>query len=321
MKNYSIPVMLAVSVITAIGLGYIWQGVEREKVFSWQAEPVIRIQPASDESRHVEYPTVYNMGEAKGLLYSAYGDDGRWRIKQAVAKTGHEFVKQGNIFDEAKLPFKGGYAFPFVYTSRVGGKPVFNLYFSAAEGDESSRYTAIYHAVSDNGLTWSTPEKLLTDNALDPVVLTLKGQSIIVYSSVIEGTNVIRSAVLQSAGKAGEIHTLYSSASGFYTMGTIQVGKHPMLILETHKDWIALCFNASGHLVQASESALLEFKSDKDALWSALKYGMYFSQESSPPEIYYNGITGHGAPVGGQVGVGTYDPQKLANKLNSAQCQ
>ncbi|GAB7533050.1 hypothetical protein PS3A_54660 [Pseudomonas sp. 3A(2025)] len=321
MKKYSIPVILAMSVMAAIGLGYFWQGGERDNIFTWQVEPVIRIQPASDESLHVEYPTVYSLGEGKGLLYSAYGDDGRWRIKLAVATAGDDFVKQGNIFDEAKLPFKGGYAFPFVYPSTVNGKTVLNLYFSAADGDDSSRYTAIYHAVSDTGLTWSAPEKLLSDNALDPVVLTLNGQDVIVYTSVVEGANVIRSAALPSAGKAGDIHTVYSSASGFYTLGAIKSGGHPILILETEKDWVALCFNASGQLVQSSKSALLEFKKDKGSLWNGLKYGMYFVSESSPPHVYYNGITGYGAPVGGQVGVGTYDPEKLASKLNTAQCQ
>lgn len=321
MKKYGITVILVMSVMAAIGLGYSWLGGGQDKIFTWQAEPVIRVQPASDESLHVEYPTVYNLGEGKGLLYSAYGDDGRWRIKLAVATTGYDFVKQGNIFDEAKLPFKGGYAFPFVYPSKVNGKTVLNLYFSAADSDDPSRYTAIYHAVSDTGLIWSTPEKLLSDNALDPVVLTLNGQNIIVYTSVVEGTNVIRSAVLQSAGKAGDIHTVYSSASGFYTVGAIKSGGHPILILETDKDWVALCFNASGRLVQSSESPLLEYKKDKDSLWNGLKYGMYFVPESSPPHVYYNGITGHGTPEGGQVGVGTYDPEKLASKLNTAQCQ
>lgn len=321
MSKYAVPIILMALMTTFAGVAYIGAHGNGSQIFSWQDEPILRIHPASDESEHVEYPSVYNLGEAKGLLYSAYGDDHRWRIKLAVAQNGHAFVKQGNIFDESKLPFKGAYAFPFVNVSSRNGKPVFDLYFSAADGDELSRYTAVYHSVSDNGLSWSLPEQLLVDNALDPVVVTSNGKARIVYSSVINGTNVIRSAALSLADSAQEIRTVYSSPSGFYTVGAVTIDNKPVLILETEKNWIALCFNASGSLSQISSRPLLEFKRGSDVLWNRLKYGMYFHEDRSPPEFYYNGIPGHGVSVGGQIGVGTYDPRALANMLDMASCQ
>ncbi|BAP43575.1 putative uncharacterized protein [Pseudomonas sp. StFLB209] len=321
MNKYTVPIILVALVVAFAGVGYIGLGGTGNPIFSWQDEPIIRISPGSDESEHVEYPSVYSLGEARGLLYSAYGDDQRWRIKLAVAQTGHNFVRQGNIFDESKLPFKGAYAFPFVNVSSRNGKAVFNLYFSAADGDEPSRYTAVYHAFSDNGLSWSAPEKLLADNALDPVVVTSNGKALIVYSSVINGTNVIRSAVLLTANTAQDIRTVYSAPSGFYTMGAVTIDNKPVLILETEKNWIALCFNASGDLTQVSTSPLLEFEKGTGILWDRLKYGMSFHEASSPPAFYYNGIAGHGVPVGGQIGIGTYDPHALASKLDMAGCK
>lgn len=321
MARFNRPVLFIVSVMALVGLGFMWLAAERVRIFSWQASPIIRIEPASDESMHVEYPTVYRMGNSKGMLYSAYGDDGRWRIKLAVASTGQDFIKQGNIFDEAALPFKGGYAFPFVSVATVEGKTLFNLYFSAADGDRPDRYTAIYHSVSNNGTTWSAPERLVVDNALDPVVLTRNGKDMIVYTSVAEGVNVIRSAVLESAATAGKSQTVYSSASGFYTLGTLMVDQQPVLIVETAKDWMVMCFNGAGQLVPISKKPLVEFDKEKQGVWDSLKYGMHFFQQGSPANVYYNGITAHGAPMGGQVGVGTYDPELLADQLDTALCR
>lgn len=295
--------------------------VASDDVFLWGAEPIIRIQPESEESKHVEYPSVFMVDGRRFMLYSAYGDDNRWRIKLAVAEAGSDFVRQGNIFDESKLPFEGAYAFPFVMVSNQGEMPLYHLYFSAADHRQrKSEYSAIYYSVSRNGLTWSSPKKILADNALDPIVITRGGKNFIVYSSLVNNTNVINSAELHAADAVGKVRTVYASASGFYTLGYVTISERPIIILETRDEWTALCFNLSGYLADVSEWPLFQIYKGGDLKWDGLKYGMHFTDTAGRPEIYYNGISAHGAEVGGQIGMGTYDLLTIAKSLNTTPC-
>ncbi|MCU1737664.1 MULTISPECIES: hypothetical protein [unclassified Pseudomonas] len=315
-------IILASAVFVAVaGLGYAWQkNLLQGDVFDWGREPLIRTQPASEESLHVEYPTVYNVSDGTAMLYSAYGDDHRWRIKLALAQTATDYVKQGNIFDENKLPFKGGYAFPFVRNTRVDGATVFELYFSAVEDGEPT-YSAIYRATSADGLHWDVPKKLMSDKALDPLVIKQNGREIILYTSTLDGENVIQSAELKADGSVGPVHTVFNPHSGLYTLGVVHVDNKPVLVVETEHNWEALCFNTSGDLISASQEPIFNFKETTEKAWDGLKYGMYFFEGAATPTLYYNGIEAHGAEQGGQIGVGSYDPDSLASRLNLAQCQ
>jgi hypothetical protein len=316
-----VVVLASVAAVAVAGLGYAWKNnLLGGGVFDWGSEPVIRIQPASEDSQHVEYPSVYKVGDANAMLYSGYGDDHRWRIKLATAQNDTDYIKQGNIFDESKLPFKGAYAFPFVRKSQVNGAKVFELYFSVAENGSPS-YSAIYRSTSANGLRWDAPKKLISDSALDPVVLTQNGQDTIVYTSAIADKNVIKSAELKADGSVGPSRTVFEPQGGLYTLGVVHVNNKPVLFVETQNSWDALCFNASGNLIAASQESIFKFKDTTEKSWDGLKYGMYFFEEASSPTLYYNGIEAHGVEQGGQIAVGSFDIDSLTSKLNLTQCQ
>lgn len=315
-------IMLAsVAVVAVAGLGYAWKNnLLSGGVFDWGSEPVIRIQPASEDSLHVEYPSVYKVGDANAMLYSGYGDDHRWRIKLATAQDDTDYIKQGNIFDEKTLPFKGAYAFPFVRKNQVNGATAYELYFSVTE-DGASTYSAIYRSTSTNGLRWDAPKKLLSDSALDPVVLKHNGRDTILYTSTDNGNNLIKSAELKADGSVGPSNVVLSPEGGIYTLGVVRISDKPVLFVETQRSWDAYCFNASDNLVPASREPVFLFKETTEKKWDGLKYGMYFFEEASTPTIYYNGIEGHGVEQGGQIGVANYDLDSLTSKLDLSQCQ
>lgn len=295
-------------------------GIDPE-VFTWKNNPIIQTQPHSEESLHVEYPTVFMVEKRKFMLYSAYGDDGRWRIKLAIAEEGDNFIGQGNIFDESSLPFHGAYAFPFVTLSGSGEGVVYHLYFSVADGKEPWRYSAIYHSSSRDGTRWAVPGKLLADSALDPVVIERNGRKFIIYTTLFKKKNFIKMAELPIPSAAGKPRVLYSSSAGFYTLGQLTVVGKPMVVVETTEDWMAMCFAPGGQLVKSSIKPLLRLDKGEGSEWDNLRYGMYFTDDIGSPEVFYNGIRGRGVESGGQIGAGTYDVTAIAKMLDTTVCQ
>jgi len=313
--------LASVTIVALGGVGYAWKNnLIFGDVFDWGSEPVIRIQPASEDSLHVEYPSVFKVGDVNTMLYSAYGDDHRWRIKLATANNDTNYVKQGNIFDEKMLPFKGAYAFPFVRKKLANSATTYELYFSVTE-DGSSAYSAIYRSFSTNGLYWGAPKKLLTDSALDPVVFTQNGRDKIMYTSTVGDKNFVKLAELKADGGVGTSNTVLSPQGGIYTLGVVHINSKPVFFVETQNSWDAYCLNASDKLVPASHEPIVVFKESTEKRWDGLKYGMYFFEETETPTIYYNGIEAHGIEQGGQIGVASYNAASLASKLDLAQCQ
>lgn len=315
-----LPALLVPTMAMATAAGAVENGIDPE-VFTWKDNPIVETRPHSEESLHVEYPTVFMVGERKFMLYSAYGDDGRWRIKLAIAEDGNNFIGQGNIFEESSLPFNGAYAFPFVSVSGSGEGTVYHLYFSVADGKEPWRYSAIYHSSSRDGLRWVMPGKLLADSALDPVVMERDGRKFIIYTTLFKKKNYIKMAELPIPSAAGKPRVLYSSSEGFYTLGKLTVVGKPMVVVETTEDWMAMCFAPGGQLVKSSMKPLLRLDKDEGSQWDNLRYGMYFTDDTGSPEVFYNGIRGRGEESGGQIGSGTYDVTAIAKTLDTTVCQ
>lgn len=145
--------------------------------------PIVTLLPTpSEESIHVEYPAVYEVGGQQVMHYSAYGDDRRWRIKSATREN-DGWTCQGNLFNERLLAFTGNYAFPFV--DRLSDKEAFKyaLYFSAGK-TPGAQYTSLWRSFSRDGVTWQLPSKLLDDRViLDPVITKRGGRKVAIYTS------------------------------------------------------------------------------------------------------------------------------------------
>lgn len=111
--------------------------------------PIVTLLPTpSEESIHVEYPAVYEVGGQQVMHYSAYGDDRRWRIKSATREN-DGWTRQGNLFNERLLAFTGNYAFPFV--DRLSDKEAFKyaLYFSAGK-TPGAQYTSLWRSFRES---------------------------------------------------------------------------------------------------------------------------------------------------------------------------
>lgn len=177
--------------------------------------PVIAVVPQiSEESFHVEYPTMYRVGRGFAMLYSAIGDDFRWRIKLAYSSDGVNWVGWGNIFDESVIPFDRRYAFPYVTMNSSG---VFEAYF-AVEPSGGLTYTEMWKSTSSDGFLWSAPQLQFSDNmVLDPVVLD-SGRRILYTSRNNLNQDVVKQRVLGAQGW-GPVQVVYAPLSGIYTLG------------------------------------------------------------------------------------------------------
>lgn len=318
MKQNS-KVVVCVLAVAVVGLGISYKsGIFNQGPFDWGDEPVIKLQPVGQDSLHVEYPSVYSTGSANYMLYSAYGDDHRWRIEMATTTDGKNFVKQGNIFDESKLGFAGGYAFPFVKNVALDNSNIFELYFSA--GDTiATGYTGIYKSVSTDGFSWGAPQRLIQESGLDPVVVSQGGEDTLLYTVAQGGMNVIKAVELNGDGKPLQSKVAYIPQQGIYTLGLLHWQEIPIVIVEASDTWQPLCFAASGELVAIPGEPILKTNLEGDTAWDRLKYGMYFSEADS--KVYYNGIEGHGFEQGGQIGVAKYNPVKLFKNMDFSACR
>lgn len=285
--------------------------------FSWGEQPIVALQAASQESLHVEYPTVFALGEARAMLYSAFGEDRRWRIKMALAQDGQHFVKQGNVFDERALPFSGNYAFPFVVAGD-GEHPGFELYFSAAD-EAFAGYTGLYRSTSTDGLAWTVPVRVLAVTGFDPVVVSRSSGHTLLYTSVHEGRNVLEAVDLKRGAIASARRIVYRPEEGIYTLGLVHFQGKPIIVLEVIDAWAALCFSDTGQLVNVGSAPILKSVPAASSNWDRLKYGMHFFEADA--KVFYNGITGRGAEQGGQIGVASYDADALFGHMDVTGCQ
>ena len=147
--------------------------------FSFDEDPVVAVLPEiSEEAFHVEYPTVYKVDGGFGMLYSAIGNDYRWRIKSAYSIDGKIWQRWGGIFNESTIPFGHRYAFPYVIKNTQNG---YEAYF-AVEPNSNGTYQQLWKSYSTDGLQWGSPVFQFSDNmVIDPVVLG--GGATILYTS------------------------------------------------------------------------------------------------------------------------------------------
>lgn len=317
--NQGSKVVVCVLALAVVGLGVAYQsGVFDQRSFDWGEGPVIKLQPDSQDSMHVEYPSFYIAGGTQYLLYSAYGDDRRWRIEMATTTDGKNFVKQGNIFDETKLAFAGGYAFPFVRhvpSDKVGA---YEMYFSAGD-TYASGYTGIYKSVSVGGFAWAAPKRLIQESGLDPVVVSKGDKEILLFTVTDGNSNVIKAVELTGDAKGLKSKVVYSPKQGIYTLGLLHWEGVPVVVVESEDTWQPLCFTESGELANIPGGPILKMNLEGDTSWDRLKYGMYFSEDNS--KVYYNGIQGHGFEQGGQIGMAKYNPAKLFRNMDFSVCR
>ncbi len=294
--------------------------------------PVLSVrQSPSEETLHVEYPTVFHRGGENVMFYSAFGDDRRWRIKEAVSANSIAWIRYGNLFDETKLPFAGNYAFPFVTQQSEGGP--YDLYFSVQASRDRS-YDQLWRSQSADGLHWSPPALFLEDNLiLDPVVIKRDGRLIVLYTSKEDHGPAIKMAWAFDSGGArlNAPKSIYvpnansvSVEVGLYTLGVIPIGTTNVIVaeegLQSRVDWVALCFADNQSLKAVVPEAIASFPQLEEQ-WDALKYGPFFTAAADGTvKAYFNGIRGLGVESGGQIGYAEVNLQHLREEVAAASC-
>ncbi|MDJ0694074.1 hypothetical protein [Mastigocoleus sp. MO_188.B34] len=135
------------------------------------SNPILGLIPDSEESRHVEYPSVIKVDEEYLMYYSAYGDDQKWRIFLATSDDGSNFERHGWVFDVKNLPknCQGNQAFPFVVQDQTKSNS-FLMYFSCAF-KRAKPYDNILWASSPDGKTWKYGGVAIEGAGLDPLVM------------------------------------------------------------------------------------------------------------------------------------------------------
>lgn len=285
--------------------------------------PIVTLLPSpSEESIHVEYPSVYEVGGQQVMHYSAYGDDRRWRIKSIILENG-VWIRQGNLFNERLLAFTGNYAFPFVQRVATIEPNKYSLFFSAAIRP-GAPYTSLWRSFSRDGVTWQLPSKLFEDNLiLYPVITKRRGREVVIYTSKNRGRDVVRMATI-SGGRPITIYHSKPPAVGLYTLGLVTLNGKPIILIETgfpgHIEWVATCFDAQDHLIPAAAESLASYPKIGDR-WDSLRYGLYFDDAAGRElNLYYNGIVGAGAEFGGQIGHSKVDRDALERLVLAQNC-
>lgn len=287
------------------------------------ALPIVTLLPSpSEESIHVEYPTVYEAGGQQVMGYSAFGDDRRWRIKSATLQN-DIWIRQGNLFNEKLLAFTGNYAFPFVQRLASTEPYRYALFFSAGI-KPGEPYTSLWRSFSRDGVTWQLPSKLLEDKLiLDPVITRRRGREVVIYTSKDRGRDVVRMATI-SRGRPITIYQSKQPAVGLYTMGLVTLNGKQIIFIETgfpgHIDWVATCFDAQDRLIPAAADSLASYPKKGDR-WDSLRYGLYFYDTAGRElNLYYNGIAGVSAEFGGQIGHSKVDRGTLERLVLAQNC-
>lgn len=289
-----------------------------------EREPILALLPSpSEESLHVEYPVVYGKNGGTMLLYAAYGDDRRWRIKLAT-KSDKAWLRQGRIFDESLLDFEGNYAFPYVVENVGSIAERYVLYFSASK-NMTEPYTMLLRSISRDGVAWSAPVKVLEDEIiLDPVVEHAKSGDSVTYTSRQNGGDVIRQANIPY-GKSRIVYRPQGSVMGIYTIGSLKLKGRTVYVLEQGRkkrvDWSISCVGSNGEFVNIHDGPVAVF-SRGDQAWNTIRYGQYFIDENSQNiGMYFNGILSSGAEKGGQIGYAVLSREAFEKNISIEKCQ
>jgi hypothetical protein len=259
---------------------------------------------------HSEYPSrhVDAFGRTR-LLFSEFGPDRRWRLKDAtLASDGAPVERVDDLAMEAPLPFAGNAAFPHVTTWR--GR--WYLVFSAANGPEDT-YDGLYLSSSADGSTWSRPERIHSGNGLDPMLFAPEHEDgpfavFFTVSAPERGFNAIVGIEGRPGGTWTEPRPLLTPSfpgDGMYTIAGSRMAGRKVFAVERSQDVELYCIEG-GEMVRMLAQPLLT--NAPGTARNSIRYGFWLPPEVSPGQevaVLSNGIQAYGAESGGAVFAGT----------------
>lgn len=271
--------------------------------------PVLPVEPGAD-SVHVEYPGVWTDGEELRALYSAYGDDGRWRIRAATSSDdGVTWDRTGTAIEPSDLGYYGA-AFPDVVVDDTTGDLV--VVFSAA--DDVAGYDDVVVVTGPDGDHLGDPVVVAPVGGLDPAIWEDDGVYHVSFTEVIGAGVAIEHYTSADTTTWTREEPLLETGTSIYTQNTF--------MLSDVRVW---ALNVSYGAVRGRESVWL-FCQDVDAgtlvplvdgeidvsdllqpVWNQFKYGFEIDPSSTvdgDTEVvaFYNGIRRDQGDGNGMIG-------------------
>lgn len=279
------------------------------------SDPVVPIQPGA-ESIHVEYPSVLEFEDEALMLYSAYGDDRRWRLMIAESTDdGVTWHDRRPLFTDQESGATNA-AFPDVIRDDATGEYV--LTFSA-DLDGDARYDSIMTTRGPDPRSFPPPRAAADVGGLDPTLWFEDGQLYLAYAlSGDEGTTTLREhEVAADLSLRAERVLLSSEPLGrvFYTTERIEIGDRVMWIVDGSLDqrlsWWIYCVDPTTRSLIRSASPEIRFTDRTVDTWDEHRYGLEILTGSDELVVYYNGIDLGNGEGNGMIGRATIDPNAL----------
>ncbi|KUK65916.1 MAG: Putative D-glucuronyl C5-epimerase (Heparin/heparansulfate:glucuronic acid C5 epimerase) [Desulfotomaculum sp. 46_80] len=285
-------------------------------------QPVLNILPKTDQSRHVEYPSVIKIRDQYFMYYCAYGDDERWRLFTATSSDGLNWTRQGRL---KALPsyLNGNLAFPYVVADRKKGG--YLMYFSASERT-GKPYNKICWARSSDGLNWKYGGVAVNDSGLKPLVLfkprggyemffvkSENGKFELIYTTSPDGIHWDNETVILE---------FLSKQRGMYTVSGMYFEDRLMIFLESttpcrRHDMLLYVGKDGKDLKPVKENPVIVGR-DWENRWDNIRYGYNFVKDGDKYVTYYNGIPKKGDESGGQIGRAEIDVRLLKKYVSEA---
>lgn len=260
-----------------------------------QSKPILTVEKRWGESRSISNPSVITINGKQFMFYSGVGDDNRWRIFLSTSDDGSTWERQGQIFNDSSLPFKGDYSFPEIVAQQKNGKISYLMFFTAASGP-GEEMNQVFMAKSNDAWTWKLEQLVIKDNAIDPYVIISDSQYELYYINNGTSTSKIMRSISHDGVKWSSPKQMLITNSSWgerYTgINGMDVGGEKFLLIENTSP-----IKHTQYLYQMSNGQLLSDEMqypliiDKDWIdgWDVRKFNYDIVNEEGQYKVYYGG--------------------------------
>lgn len=276
-------------------------------------EPVLPVEPGLD-SVHVEYAGILQGEDGRmTVLYSAYGDDGVWRIRRAESDDGGvTWLRTGTFIDGADSGW-GAVAFADVVTDPESGDVI--VVFSADSDPDTPGYDGVALARGPDLDRIGRPAVIVDAAGLDPAAWWEDGELHVSYTLSGENGPTIEQVVSRDGETFEPSTQLFDPSYSLYTQNTfVYEGVRLWLVNENRgRRSVRLhCRTGDGTLtpIAGSEFAVTDVD---DPVWNHYRYGFEVFDLGGDDGLvaFFNGIRLDGGDGNGMIGRSRLDLSDL----------
>lgn len=266
--------------------------------------PVLPVEPGAD-SVHVEYPGIWHEGDDLVALYSAFGDDGYWRIRGARSSDGgRSWERTGTAIEPRDIGWYGA-AFPDAVIDEESGDVI--VVFSAT--DEPAGYDVVL-AMRGPGIDGlADPVVVAAEAGLDPAIWFEDGRYHVSFTLVVPEGISLEHYASDDAHTWKRLDPLLVTRRSVYTQNTFVLDDTRVWALNLsygavrgrESVWLFCRETDSGTLVPLDDGEIDVSDLQLD-VWNQLKYGFEFDESGDELIAYYNGIRRDQGDGNGMIG-------------------